>query len=73
MVARDITRKDLSMPSNTPATTMRIEPEARRDATVILDELWLSISTAVITFLNALIQKGVMPFKTKVTPKKGEE
>ena len=61
------------MPSNTPATTMRIEPEARRDATVILDELWLSMSTAVITFLNAPIQKGGMPFKTKVTPEKGEE
>lgn len=61
------------MPSNKPATTMRIEPEARRDATVILDELWLSMSAAVITFLNVPIQKGGMPFKTKVTPEKGEE
>lgn len=31
------------MPSNIPATTIRIEPEVKKEATVILDELGLSI------------------------------
>lgn len=29
------------MPSNIPATTIRIDPEVKREATVILDELGL--------------------------------
>ena len=35
------------MPSNIPATTIRIDPEVKREATAILDELGLSMSTAV--------------------------
>lgn len=30
------------MPSNIPATTIRIDPEVKREATAILDELGLS-------------------------------
>lgn len=35
-------------------------------ATVILDELGLSMSTAVNAFLKALVREGGMPFEMKV-------
>lgn len=54
------------MPSNIPATTIRIEPEVKREATAILDELGLSMSTAVNAFLKALVREGGMPFEMKV-------
>nr|WP_287786263.1 type II toxin-antitoxin system RelB/DinJ family antitoxin [Megamonas sp.] len=54
------------MPSNIPAITNRIEPEVKREASAILDELGLSMSTAVNTFLRAVIRKGGMPFEMKV-------
>ena len=38
------------MPSNIPATTIRVEPEVKKEATAILDELGLSMSTAVTLF-----------------------
>lgn len=40
------------MPSNIQATTIRIDPEVKKEATAILDELGLSMSTAVNAFLN---------------------
>ena len=61
------------MPSNIPATTIRIEPEVKREATAILDELGLSMSTAVNSFLKALIREQGMPFEMKIAPKKGRE
>lgn len=54
------------MPSNIPATTIRIEPEVKKEATVILDEIGLSMSTAVNAFLKALVREGGMPFEMKV-------
>ena len=54
------------MPSNIPATTIRIEPEVKREATVILDELGLSMSSAVNAFLKALVREGGMPFEMNV-------
>ena len=59
------------MPSNIPATTIRIEPEVKKEATVILDELGLSMSTAVNAFLKALVREGGMPFEMKVGTNKG--
>ena len=61
------------MPSNILATTIRIEPEVKKEATVILDELGLSMSTAVNAFLKALVREGGMPFEMKVGSKKSEE
>ncbi len=46
------------MPSNIPATTIRIEPEVKKEATVILDELGLSMSTAVNAFLASSGRAG---------------
>lgn len=54
------------MPSNIPATTIRIEPEVKREATAVLDELGLSMSTAVNAFLKALVREQGMPFEMKV-------
>ena len=54
------------MPSNIPATTIRIDPEVKRGATVILDELGLSMSAAVNAFLRALVREGGMPFEMRV-------
>lgn len=53
------------MPSNIPATTIRIEPEVKREASAILDELGLSMSTAMNMFLRAVIREGGMPFEMK--------
>ena len=66
MVAPRYTRRGAAMPSNIPATTIRIDPEVKREATVILDELGLSMSTAVNAFLRALVREGGMPFEMKV-------
>ena len=66
MAAPRYTRKGATMPSNIPATTIRIEPEVKKEATVILDELGLSMSTAVNAFLRALVREGGMPFEMKV-------
>ena len=54
------------MPSKIPATTIRIEPEVKKEATVILDELGLSMSSAVNLFLKALVREGGMPFEMKI-------
>lgn len=54
------------MPSSIPATTIRIDPEVKREATAILDELGLSMSTAVNAFLGALVREGGMPFEMRV-------
>ena len=55
------------MPSNIPATTIRIKPEVKREASAILDELGLSMSTAMNMFLRAVIREGGMPFEMKVS------
>ena len=55
------------MPSNIPATTIRIEPEVKREASAILDDLGLSMSTAMNMFLRAVIREGGMPFEMKVS------
>ena len=54
------------MPSNIPATTIRIDPEVKREVTVIFDELGLSMSTAVNAFLRALVRESGMPFEMRV-------
>lgn len=72
MVAPRYTRKGATMPSNIPATTIRIEPEVKKEATAILDELGLSMSTAVNAFLKALVREGGMPFEMKVGAKRDQ-
>ncbi len=61
------------MPSNIPATTIRIEPEVKREASAILDELGLSMSTAINLFLRAVVREGGMPFEMKVASRPRRE
>lgn len=61
------------MPSNIPATTIRIEPEVKKEASAILDELGLSMSTAMNMFLRAVIREGGMPFEMKVAAKRNRD
>ena len=60
------------MPSNIPATTIRIEPKVKREAAAILDEFGPSMSTAVNAFLRALVREGGMPCAMKASQKKPE-
>lgn len=54
------------MTSNVPATTIRIDPEVKREAVAVLDELGLSMSGAVNVFLRAVIREGGMPFDVRL-------
>lgn len=65
--------KGAAMPSNIPATTIRIEPGVKRDAQAILDEIGLSMSGAVNMFLRAVIREGGMPFEMKVASQSERE
>lgn len=54
------------MPSNMPAATIRIDPEVKGEAAAILDELGLSMPTAVNALPRALVREGGMPFEMRV-------
>lgn len=49
------------MTSSVPTTTIRIEPELKRDANEIFDELGISMSAAVNMFLRAVVRNGGLP------------
>lgn len=53
------------MASNVPATTIRIDPEVKREAAAVLDELGLSMSGAMNIFLRAVIREGGLPFDVR--------
>lgn len=48
-----------------PTTTIRIDPEIKRSAAAIFDEIGLNMSTAVHAFLKAVVRDGSMPFDMK--------
>lgn len=54
------------MTSNVPATTIRIDPEVKREAVAVLDELGLSMSGAMNIFLRTLIREGGLPFDVRL-------
>lgn len=54
------------MASNVPATTTRIDPEVKREAVAVLDELGLSMSGAMNIFLRAVIREGGLPFDVRL-------
>lgn len=54
------------MTSNVPATTIRIDPEVKREALAVLDELGLSMSGAMNIFLRAVIREGGLPFDVRL-------
>lgn len=54
------------MASNVPATTIRIDPEVKREAVAVLDGLGLSMSGAMNIFLRAVAREGGLPFDVRL-------
>lgn len=55
--------------STTPTTTVRIDPEVKTRAGEVLDQLGISMSTAINAFLKAVVREHAMPFDLKTTKK----
>ena len=51
--------------STKPTTTVRIDPEVKRRAGEVFDEIGLSMSAAINTFLKAVVREQNMPFDIK--------
>lgn len=47
-------------------TTIRIDPDVKQEATIIFDNLGMSMSAAINTFLKAAIRAQGMPFEMKL-------
>ena len=48
-----------------PTTTIRIDSEVKRRAREVFDEIGISMSAAINTFLKAVVREGTMPFEIK--------
>lgn len=49
-----------------PTTTIRIDVDLKRRATEVFDEIGISMSTAINSFLKAAVREGSMPFDMKL-------
>lgn len=45
-----------------PTTTIRIDPDVKKHASEVFDEIGISMSAAINTFLKAVVREGNMPF-----------
>lgn len=52
--------------ANTPATTMRLDPELKDEAMRILEPLGLNMTSAVTIFLKAIVREKGLPFEVKM-------
>jgi len=52
--------------STTPTTTIRIDPDVKRRANEVFDEIGIGMSAAINTFLKAVVREGTMPFDIKI-------
>lgn len=50
-----------------PTTTIRIEQEVKMQACKVFDDIGISMSAAINTFLKAVVRDGNMPFDMKIT------
>lgn len=48
-----------------PTTTIRIDPDVKKRAGEVFDDIGISMSAAINTFLKAVIREGTMPFDIK--------
>lgn len=48
-----------------PTTTIRIDPNIKKRAGEVFDDIGISFSAAINTFLKAVIREGTMPFEIK--------
>ena len=51
--------------STKPTTTIRIDLDVKRRASEVFDEIGISMSAAINTFLKAVVREGTMPFDIK--------
>ncbi|WP_421446456.1 type II toxin-antitoxin system RelB/DinJ family antitoxin, partial [Agrobacterium tumefaciens] len=49
-----------------PTTTIRIDVEVKKRANEVFDEIGIGMSTAINTFLKAVVREGSMPFDIKL-------
>ena len=49
-----------------PTTTIRIDPEVKKHASKVFDEIGIGMSAAINTFLKAVFREGNMPFDIKI-------
>ena len=49
-----------------PTTTIRIDPVVKKDAVKVLDDIGISMSAAINTFLKAVVREEGMPFDIKI-------
>ena len=52
--------------STKPTTTIRIDLDVKKRASEVFDEIGIGMSTAINTFLKAVVREGNMPFDMKV-------
>lgn len=48
-----------------PTTTIRIDPEVKKQAGEVFDQIGIGMSAAINTFLKAVVREGAMPFDLK--------
>lgn len=48
-----------------PTTTIRIDPDVKKQAGEVFDDIGISMSAAINTFLKAVVREGTMPFDIK--------
>ncbi|SPZ22605.1 addiction module antitoxin, RelB/DinJ family [Providencia rettgeri] len=53
-----------------PTTTVRIELDVKRKACAVFDDIGISLSAAINTFLKAVVREGTMPFDIKIEQQK---
>ncbi len=51
--------------STKPTTTIRIDPDVKKRANEVFDDIGISMSAAINTFLKAVDREGSMPFEIK--------
>lgn len=49
-----------------PTTTIRIDSDVKKQANEVFDEIGISMSAAINTFLKAVVREGTMPFDIKI-------
>lgn len=54
--------------NNIPATSVRIDPEIKKQAAAVFEELGIGMSAGINAFLRAVVREGGMPFKLTCDP-----
>jgi addiction module RelB/DinJ family antitoxin len=56
--------------STTPTTAIRIDDNLKREANKVLEQIGISMSAAINTFLKAVVREGTLPFDIKTDTQK---